>query len=228
VRLQQGSKHRPVFQGRESLESQDEEVHYSWPQKLETLWASIVVGCNHTFDINIRLGSHERAAAAMVGLERFPDQSQINRLLWAFQPDHVNRWRSLHLDLLCRHRRATARKRWLMLSNRERILPIDIDQRAVVVRGKQFELATKGYFGHKRARRGYQLSLAFIGGQIGEVLDEYFDSGTTQIAQRMDELLSSAEEFCRRTRIPKDCILIRSDVSVPGSNDEQCAEMAQA
>lgn len=189
-------------------------VRYSWPQKLETLWASIVVGCNHTFDINIRLGSHERAAAAMVGLKRFPDQSQINRLLWAFQPDHVNQWRRLHLDLLCRHTRANAHKRWLRLSNRQTILPVDIDQRAVVVRGKQFELATKGYFGHKRARRGYQLSLAFIGGQIGEVLDEYFDSGNTQIAQRMDELLSSAEEFCRRTRIPADCILIRGDAQL--------------
>jgi hypothetical protein len=137
-----------LFTGAENaLYLKMKKVRYSWSQKLETLCASIVVGCNHTFDINIRLGSHERAAAPMVGLERFPDQSQINRLLWAFQPDHLNGWRRLHLDLLCRHTPATARKRWLMLSNRERILPVDIDQPAVVVRGKQFELATKGYFG---------------------------------------------------------------------------------
>jgi hypothetical protein len=101
-----------------------------------------------------------------------------------------------------------------MLANRERILAVDLDQRAVVVRGKRFELATKGYFGHKRARRGYQLSLAFIGGAIGEVLDEYFDPGNTQIAARMDELLESAQEFCLRTRIPPSCILIRGDAQL--------------
>jgi hypothetical protein len=198
----------------QALQLKMKTVRYSWSQKLQTLWASIVVGCSHTVEINTRLGAHERAAAALLGLERFPDQSQINRLLWAFEAEHVKQWRRLHLSLLCRYTRATARKRWLLLANRQRILPVDIDQRAVVVRGKQFELATKGYFGHKRARRGYQLSLAFLGGQIGEVLDEYFDSGNTQIAQRMDELLASAEEFCRRTHIPPDCLLIRGDAQL--------------
>jgi hypothetical protein len=199
---------------RHSLNLKMKKIHYSWSDKLTTLWASIVVGCNHTVEINSKLGPHERASAALLGLERFPDQCQVNRLLWAFDPQHINQWRKLHMDLLCRNSRATARKLWLMLSNRERLLPVDLDQRAVVVRGKQFELATKGYFSHKRARRGYQLSLAFIGGQIGEVLDEYFDSGNTQIAQRMDELLSSIEEFCRRTHIPPDCILIRGDAQL--------------
>jgi hypothetical protein len=187
---------------------------YSWSDKLATLWASVVVGCNHTVEINDKLGSHEKAAATMFGLNRFPDQSQINRLLWAFKPEHLTQWRKIHLDLLCRYSRATARSRWLMLANRARILPVDIDQRALVVRGKQFELATKGYFGHKRGRRGYQLSLAFIGGEIGEVLDEYLDSGNTQIAHRIDELLASLEEFCRRTRTPPGCILVRGDAQL--------------
>ena len=62
---------------------------YSWSDKLATLWASVVVGCNHTFEINDKLGSHEKAAATMFGLNRFPDQSQINRLLWAFKDEHV-------------------------------------------------------------------------------------------------------------------------------------------
>jgi Transposase DDE domain group 1 len=197
-----------------SLNLKMKKIHYSWADKLSTLWASIVVGCNHTSEINSKLGSHERASATLLGLERFPDQSQVNRLLWAFEPEHVNQWRQLHMDLLCRHTRATARKHWLQLSNRERVLAVDLDQRAVVVRGKQFELATKGYFGHKRARRGYQLSLAFIGGSVGEVLDEYFDSGNTQIAHRLDEILNSVEEFCRRTRIPPDCMLIRGDAQL--------------
>jgi hypothetical protein len=197
-----------------SLKMKMKKVDYSWSDKFKTLWASIVVGCNHTVEINNKLGSHEQAAAALFGLKRFPDQSQINRLLWAFQPEHINQWRRLHLDLLCRHSRATARCRWLMLANRERMLPVDIDQRAIAVRGKKFELATRGYFGRKRGRRGYQLSLAFIGGSIGEVLDEYLDSGNTPIVERIDELLTSLEEFCRRRRIPPGCILIRGDAQL--------------
>jgi len=187
---------------------------FSWADKLKTLWASIVVGCNHTVEINSKLGSHERAAARLFGLDRFPDQSQINRLLWAFDEQQVEQWRKLHLDLLCRYSRATARKRWLLLANRERLLPVDIDQRGIVVRGKQFELASKGYFSHKRGGKGYQLSLAFIGGPVGEVLDEYLDPGNTPIHQRLDDLLKSLEEFCRRSRIPADCILIRGDAQL--------------
>lgn len=49
-----------------------------------------------------------------------------------------------------------------MLANRRGVLPADIDQGAMVAQGEQFELATKGYFGDKRGRRGYQLSVAFI------------------------------------------------------------------
>src|SRR5687768_2650193 len=56
---------------------------YSVADKLLTLWCSILVGCNHTVEINTKLGAHEQAGAALLGLERFPDQSQISRLLSA-------------------------------------------------------------------------------------------------------------------------------------------------
>ena len=50
---------------------------YSWQQKFATLWASIVVGCSHTCQINDRLGPDGRAAAAPFGLDRFPDPSSV-------------------------------------------------------------------------------------------------------------------------------------------------------
>ncbi|HEY7546164.1 MAG TPA: transposase, partial [Blastocatellia bacterium] len=184
---------------------------YSWMDKLSTLWASIVVGCNHRVEINDKLGAHEQAAAALFSLSRFPDQSQINRLLWAFKPHNLDEWRRLHLSLLCKHTRAKRRSLWLRLPNRQRLLPIDIDQRGVVVRGKQFELATKGHFCDRRAKRGYQLSLAFCGGKVGEVIDEYFDPGKTAARDRVDDLLTSIEIFCQQSGIPPECILIRGD-----------------
>ena len=58
-------------------------VTYSVHDKLATLWASIIADCDHTVEINFKLGAHERALAAVFGLERFPDQSGINRLLCA-------------------------------------------------------------------------------------------------------------------------------------------------
>jgi hypothetical protein len=59
------------------------------------------------------------------------------------------------------------------------------------VSSKNFELSSNGYFGKKRGRYSYQLTLAFIGGDLGEVLDEYFDPGNTPFAHRLPDLPAS-------------------------------------
>jgi Transposase DDE domain group 1 len=195
-----------------SLNLRMKKVRYHWTDKLKTLWASVVVGCQHTSEINDRLGAHEQACAAMFGMERFPDQSQVNRLLCAFGEQHLEEWRRVHMQLLCERSLARSRSRWLCLNGRKRMLAIDLDQRAIVAHGKEYELAKVGYMGRRRrGYRGYQLSVAFIGGGIGEVLDEYFDSGDVSLSQRLDELLKSIGEFCQRTGIAADEVLIRAD-----------------
>lgn len=187
-------------------------VRYHWTDKLKTLWASVVVGCQHTYEINDKLGAHEQACAAFLGMERFPDQSQANRLLRAFREEHLEGWRRVHMQLLCERSRARSRKNWLSLNNcRKRVLPIDLDQRAIVARGKEYELAKAGYMGRrKRGHRGYQLSVAFIGG-VGEVLDEYFDSGDVPLPQPLDDLLNSIKLFCLGTGISPSDVLVRCD-----------------
>jgi hypothetical protein len=184
---------------------------YSWQDKLATLWASILVGCDHTVRINDALGAHERAAAALFGLDRFPDQSQINRLLHAFTPEHVTSWRELHLRLLATHSRARRRRLWSRLADRRKVLFLDLDQRGLTVSSNRFQLAAKGYFARKRSRSGYQLALAFFGGPFGEVLDEYLDPGNTPAAARLDDRLDSALAFCRRTRVRPDQVVVRGD-----------------
>lgn len=186
-------------------------VDYSWQQKLHTLWASVVVGCNHTVQINDRLGAHERASAALFGLERFPDQSNVNRLLHAVTPEHLPQWRALHLALLARHSRGKRRRLWARLANQQRVLFIDIDQRSLVVSSNHFELCAKGHFGRKRGRWGYQLSLAFLGGQVGEVLDEHLDPGNTPAATCLDDLLDAVLAYCTRTGIKPSSVVIRAD-----------------
>jgi hypothetical protein len=184
---------------------------YRWQDKFATLWASILVGCDHTVQINSSLGPDERASAALFGLERFPDQSQINRLLTRATPEQVAQARDLHRHLLARNSRARERRLHARLANGQLVLFLDLDQRAIVVSSNAFELASRGHFGRKRGRFGYQLSLAFLGGPIGEVVDEYLDAGNTPAAARVDEVLAATASLCAALHIPCNQIVVRGD-----------------
>lgn len=207
-----------AFRMWEKISYRMKKVRYSPSDKLKILWASIVTGCQHTVEINDRLGAHEKALARAIGLDRFPDQSQINRLLHATKAKHVEQWREMHLELLADNSRARARCRWLKLANGEQMLVADIDQRVLVVQGKQFELAKKGYTGRKRGRSCYQSSLLFLGGQIGEVVDEYLDPGDTQIGRRIPDLLGSLSWLCQRLKIRPDQVVVRGDAQLGAIN----------
>ena len=201
-----------AFQLWEQIKFKMKTVEYSPTDKLKVLWASIVTGCEHTSYINDRFGACEKALAqATLNKGRFPDQSQINRLLQAVGAEQIEGWRAAHFELLRRHSRGRQRKHWTRLSNRQRVLTADVDQRGIAVNGKQFELATKGYFSRQRTRRGYQLSALFLSSQVGEVLNEYFDSGDTPAARRLPELIGSLGRYCQQMKISPDQVLIRGD-----------------
>lgn len=203
-----------VFKKWEHVHYRMKKVSYTPLDKLKTLWASVVVGCQHTVEINDRLGKQEQALARAVGLNRFPDQSQINRLLHATQAEQVSQWRQAHLELMAQHSRARAQCRWLKLPNGQRLLVVDVDQRALAVCGKQFELAKPGYFGRKRGRRGYQLTALFIGGAISELVDEYLDPGDTSIGFRVHDLLGSLKWLCQRLKISPEQVIVRGDAQL--------------
>lgn len=201
-----------VFEQWKSLPLKMKTVVYTPADKVKTLWASIVVGCQHTYDINTELGADEKAMAEIFGLTRFPDQSQVNRLLTRATAETVQACREKHLELLCSQTRARKRKNLERLTKKgKRFLVADLDQRALVVSGKQFELAENGYFGRHRGHAGYQLSALFLGGKIGEVVDEYFDPGNVQAKVRVAELLASLSEYCRQLKIRPEQVLVRGD-----------------
>lgn len=207
----QFAQRRGMFERWEELPLKMKSVTYSPADKLKTLWASIIVGCQHTFDINCELGAHEKALAEIFGLKRFPDQSQVNRLLNRSTRETVEGYRQNHFELLCRHTRSKKRSLWRRLAKKRRFLVADLDQRALVVSGKQFELAERGYFGRHRGRAGYQLSALFLGGKIGEVVDEYLDPGNVYARTRIADLLGTLREFCRRQQIRPDQVILRGD-----------------
>jgi hypothetical protein len=55
------------------LDVKKTEVIYTRLQKVQTVMASLVMGCKHTNAVNAIL-SQEQTAALYVGMERFPDQ----------------------------------------------------------------------------------------------------------------------------------------------------------
>ena len=64
------------------------EVNYTVSQKLATILASVIMGCESTKDINEVLRP-EILAANMLGMEHFPDQSQINTVLNRVDKDSI-------------------------------------------------------------------------------------------------------------------------------------------
>jgi hypothetical protein len=177
-----------LFQLLEKLVSvRMKEVIYTRLQKAQTLLASLVMGCKHTKDINDVL-SHERAAANSLWMNRFPDQSQINRYLTRFSAENVAQLGEVHAQMFEKHsqaRRAVGE------------IVVDIDQCGLVVYGQQYELARKGYFPRKRGEIGYQVSAAYIGA-YDESLPIYLDPGNTPCAKRFPDLLQDIDRLLLR------------------------------
>ncbi|AOT71838.1 transposase [Geosporobacter ferrireducens] len=101
---------------------------YTIYQKLMTLISSIAVGCESTNDINERLHP-EKVAANILGMERFPDQSQINRLLQAMDEENIQQLRQIHHQIFMKHSDS--------ISSAEEMV-VDFDQTGLVANGKRW------------------------------------------------------------------------------------------
>lgn len=186
-------------------------VVYTPLQKLLTLWASLVVGCKHTVEINEKLGADQPAAAALFDMDRFPDQSQENILLRRFNEENVEQFRQAHYETLLENTRGKDPVHWIQLWNGQRLLVVDLDQMGLTVRGKHFELAEAGHFGRKRSRRGYKKSVAFLGGTVQEVLDQYLDPGSAHTKSRFADLIASVTRYITALGLRPQQVLIRGD-----------------
>lgn len=154
------------------------EVVYSTVNKAQTVIASLITGCSHTKAINEIL-SEEQAAANYLQMERFPDQSQINRYLTRFSEENVDELGQVHAELFVRHSQARRAKGQIV---------VDVDQSGLIANGKSYEFAQKGYFPRKRGQRGYQLSMAYIGA-YDEAVQLYLDPGNVGCRERLPDLL---------------------------------------
>jgi Transposase DDE domain group 1 len=153
---------------------------YSVYQKLIVTIMSVVMGCEVTADINEKLGT-EKLALNMVGMDKVPDQSQINRLITRFDADSIDQLQDIHHELFTEHSNS--------VHSHTRVV-VDCDQTGLIANGKTLESAEKGYFPKKKNQRGYQLAAAFTGDH-SETVAMFLDSGATHCTEHYDDLLKS-------------------------------------
>jgi hypothetical protein len=143
------------------------EVVYSNLDRIKALMASIVIGCKYGKDINHKLLPYQ-AAAHCCQLNQFPDQSQINRFLRRFESSNVTELDYIFEWLLRHHG----------LCHSQPKIDIDFDATGLVVYGKTYQLARKGYFPKKRSSHGYQFSIATTANVLfKEILSLHLDPG---------------------------------------------------
>lgn len=183
---------------------------YTPQDKLNTLVASVVVGCRHVSEIQTKLVP-DTAAAALFGLARFPDQAGINAFLRACGPAQIAHLHKAHATLLAQHSRITERAAWSVLPNGRRVVPLDLDQTPLVTRSTRATGTAQGHMGRKRGQVGYKKSVAFLGAGIQEVLWQQLDPANVHGQEALAPTLAALAALCRAKQVPPSAIVVRAD-----------------
>jgi len=191
----------------EQVKVKMKEVDYTVHQKMITLLLSIVSGCRYTSDINEKLVP-DTVAANIVGMDRFPDQSQINELIRRVDHQGLEQFKHVHHQLFMQNAQCLSSTGFVV---------VDIDQSGLIANGKTYELVEKGYFCKRKNQKGYQLSAAFCGGKNSETISMYLDSGNHHCSGRFDDLINDI--LAKLSDIRKDNRLIIRMDSGYGSDD---------
>jgi len=109
------------------------EVRYSMMDKIATLFSSIATGCSHIKDINHKLTPYP-SAASLFGMDRFPDQSQINRFLNRIGPDEISQLSLVFEAIL---------DKVILFKDQEKV-DLNVDVTGLVVSGDRYQFAKIG------------------------------------------------------------------------------------
>ncbi len=185
-------------------------VVYTHQNKIETIVAGLAVGCEHIAQMQTKLVP-DTVAAGLFGMERFPDQAQINAFLRRFDDKAVAHLGQAHQSLLLKHSQAGDRTKWLVLAEGQRVLPVDLDQTPLVTRSARATGTAKGHFGRKRGNVGYKKSVALLGGEVKEVLWLHLEPGNTHGQEAVPEVLRQVATLSKALGVRADEILLRAD-----------------
>ena len=159
--------------------------------KVITLFSSIAVGSSHINDINYKLTPYP-LAASLFGMDRFPDQSQINRFLNRMGPEQVTQLSLVFEDIL---------GKVALFKDGEKV-DLNVDVTGLIVYGDTYQFAQKGYFPHRRGKKGYQLSLGTTNCEYSQILSLILDPGNISLNMRLwDTIYEVAEVLGSLDRI---------------------------
>ncbi|TET11653.1 hypothetical protein E3J84_02595 [Candidatus Aerophobetes bacterium] len=131
-------------------------------------------------------------------MDRFPDQSQINRFLNRMGPDEISQLSLVFEAIL---------DKVILFKDKEKV-DLNVDVTGLVVYGDRYQFAKKGYFSHKRGKEGYQLSLGTTNSEYSQILSLILDSGNMSLNMRLwDTIYEVAEVLGSLERIG----IIRAD-----------------
>lgn len=161
------------------------EVKYTMMDKIATLFSSIIVGCSHIKDINHKLTPYP-SAASLFRMDRFPDQSQINRFLNRMGPEEISQLSLVFEAILDK----------IILFKDEEKVDLNVDVTGLVVYGDKYQFAKKGYFPKQRGKEGYQLSLGTTNSEYSQILSLILDPGNISLSVRLwDTVYSFLSQF---------------------------------
>jgi hypothetical protein len=187
------------------------EVQYTQLDKIKILLAMIALGCKHIHDINHCLRPYPLLAQRL-GMEKIPEQSQINRFLNSFAGQ------LFQLDQLFE----TLLRTYGLWQQQEKV-NLDFDCTGLVVYGDTFELCRKGYFAGHPGSKGYQLSLtSTFGYEPREIVSLHLDPGNSHPNARFWNGIYQAAEICGLERLG----VIRADAAQgSGPNIQELIEL---
>jgi hypothetical protein len=170
------------------LPVQERRTGFTHVQKSLALLAALAAGCRRARDSDFLL-QPDPAAAAVLGLPRWPHSSQLTRHLAAFCPQHVRALRAAFEEVTAA--RSLARRR---LRCGQRVV-VDLDQTPIPANGRTYQGTARGHF-KRKGERGYQATAAFAGDTGGggdEVLAVFLDPGNAHASRRFADALAALE-----------------------------------
>jgi hypothetical protein len=156
---------------------------YSSQQKSLVLIAALATACSYNVDINHQLKPYP-ALAQLFHLQQIPDQCTINRYINLTQGFDVGDLQLILEDT----------QRNLGLWRLEKKVDVDLDSTGLVVYGKTYEFANKGYISGHRGKKGYQLNLG-ICSSTAECLALMLDPASVPPGERFWDILYSIAEI---------------------------------
>ncbi len=155
---------------------------YSSEQKSLVLIAALASACSYNVDINYQLKPY-LALAQIFKLEKIPDQCTINR--------YLNLTRAADLcDLQLIFEQTLSHGLWRLERGP---IDVDLDSTGLVVYGRTYEFANKGYISGHRGKKGYQLNLG-ICSSTAECLALMLDQASVPPGERFWDILYSIAE----------------------------------